>query len=79
MNKEKYDSGKSETNRCLKECADHHLNVSVDMRGGKMHAGPRNFRRRLYEFEKVVFRYDYFLGSFAIYTRGLLLCFELGA
>lgn len=28
--------------------------------------------------EKVAFRYDDFLGSFAIYTRGLLLCFELG-
>ena len=77
MNREKRDSVKSEKNRCLKECVDHFF-VSVEIRGGKMHAGPRNFRRRFFEIEKVVFRYDDFLGSFAIYTRGPLLCFELG-
>lgn len=44
-----------------------------------MHAGPRNFRRRFYKFEKkIAFRYDDFLGSLAIYTRGPLLCFEQG-
>lgn len=39
-----------------------------------MDAGPRNFRRRFLK----IFRYDDFLGSNAIYSRGRLLCFELG-